>query len=112
MQPKYEQQQVKKDPNDPDADKLNKEIVAIAALIGFMKQPMMLYLSGKLTWMETLEIMVILMAKEYREQKKILIDTLLEKGPEITLMLNNPLLSKALPQKPLEIENREPANAT
>lgn len=96
-------EQKKKNPADPDADQLNQDIVRIAHNTAFVRQPMILFLDGQLTWMECLEAMVLLMAKEYKEQNKILVETLRDIGPERTLMLTGGPLMKALPARPLDL---------
>lgn len=71
--------QTKKNPDDPDFDKLNPQIVELARSNGYIRQPLELFLDGQLTWMEALELMVLVVGKEYRSQSKILIDALQEK---------------------------------
>lgn len=97
-------EQIKKNPNDPDVDQINKEIVTLARSHAFLRGPFIMFLEGQLTWLEALESMVLLMTKEYREQNKILIATLQDIGPQLTLMLDGHSLIKAIPKTPLSLD--------
>ena len=73
--------QVKKTPNEPDFDQLNPDIIRLAQNNTLLKQPIILFLHGDLTWTEALEMMVVLMGKEYKAQRKVLMDSLKEIRP-------------------------------
>lgn len=94
-------EQIKKNPNDPDYDQLNTEIVQLARSNGNIRQPMELYLDGKLTWQEALETMVLLITKEFKAQQRILVVSLQE-HPDLAMLAvgHNSGLMKALPPKP------------
>lgn len=97
--------QHKKNPNDPDFDQLNPEIVELARTNGHIKGAMSLYLDGQVTWLEALETMVLLITKEFRAQQNILVSVLTEAGPSATMMLSgrSGALLKALPPHPLAL---------
>lgn len=102
-------QQIKKRPEDPNFEDLNPEILKLARGHGFIKQPIELFLTGKLTWVECLETIVLLLTKEYRAQSNLLVATLQEHGPAVTMLLagtSGPLI-KALPRHPLHHEKEE-----
>ena len=62
-----EQQQKKKDQNDPDIYTINPELIDFAREIGFLRGPFNLYLHGTITYREALETMVLIMTREYRQ---------------------------------------------
>ncbi len=64
---------------------------------------MSLFLDGKLTWMEALEIMVLTIGKEFKAQQSLLVQTLAQ-NPQAAIMLsgNSGPLLKALPTRPLQ----------
>lgn len=93
--------QVKKDDRDPDFDKINPDIVKIAQTNGFVRQPLELYLTGKLSWMEALEAMVTTVYGQFKDQQNLLTEVLSSR-PATALLLSvdtGPLL-KALPRHP------------
>ena len=95
--------QKKKNPDDPDYDKINPDIVRYARNTAFIRGPFILFLDGQLTWHECLEAMVLLMAKEYKAQNKLLVQALQDIGPQATLMIDSPELMKAIPTTPLQL---------
>jgi hypothetical protein len=98
-------EQIKKNPNDPDVDQINPDIVQFARWHAFLKMPMELYLSGKLTWIECLELAIMLIVKEYRAQNRCLIETLKEK-PDVYMALKELVEPpKRLPK--LKLNDRE-----
>ena len=99
--------QIKKNPNDPDAQDLNPEIIKLGHRLGFVNQPIQLYLHGELTWMETLESIILLLAKEYKAQNTLLVQALSEK-PSMAIMLSGASgsLIKGMPKRPL-IQDRK-----
>jgi hypothetical protein len=94
-------EQTKLNPNDPDFYDLNPELVKLAETNGNIRQSMELYLSGRVTWLQALETMVLLLAKEFRAQQKILIEVQMSQ-PSTTLQL---LHATNDAQKLLEISN-------
>ena len=65
-------QQKKKNPNDPDYGQLNPDIIALAHTNGWVRQSIILYLEGHITWIEALETMVLSVHKEFKLQQKLL----------------------------------------
>lgn len=63
--------QKKKIPTDPDFDRINPTIIAIARRNGFVQQPIQLYLHGDLTWQEALETMVCAIGREFTSQREM-----------------------------------------
>jgi hypothetical protein len=101
--------QIKKNPNDPDFENLNPDIVHLARTNGTIKQCIELYLDGKATWLEATETMVLLLAKEYRAQQTILVQSLRERTDLALLSVgNHPDLRKALPSSPLKPHGTQP----
>lgn len=99
-------EQIKKRLEDPDFSQLNPEIIKLARSYGFIKQPIELFLDGKLTWVECLETIVLLLTKEYRAQSNLLVATLQEAGPAATMLLSGTGLIKAMPKKPLNHDHQ------
>jgi len=100
--------QIKKNPNDPNVEDINPDIVALAKRLQFVKGPFELFLRGELTWLEALETMIMLLGKEYVAQNRILITTLTDLGPTTTMLVGSSgELFKALPPSP--INHDEPA---
>lgn len=64
--------QKKKKKSDPDASDLNPVIVEFAKKNGLLRGSFNLYLTGALTWQETLELMLIALYKEHRANKILL----------------------------------------
>lgn len=100
--------QIKKDDRDPDFDKLNPAIVKMAETNGFVRQPLELFLTGKFTWHEALEMMVVLLYGEFKEHQTLLRE-ILESRPATSILLSvdsGPLL-KALPRHPYPYEEEK-----
>lgn len=98
-------QQLKKDSRDPDYENLNPAIVNIARTNGFVRQPLELYLAGKLTWHEALELMVTSVYGQFKEQQTLLTDVLAEKPAHALLVsAHSGALIKALPRSPFQHE--------
>lgn len=70
--------QLKKDPNDPDFDQINPTIIAIARHNGFTQQPIQLFLQGQLTWLETLELIVCSLGREFTSQRELVCELVTE----------------------------------
>lgn len=66
--------QKKLDPSDPDWEKINPDIVALAQRNGMARSALNLYLEGQLNWMEALETMVTALGKELLVNQKILVE--------------------------------------
>lgn len=64
--------QQKKKKSDPDVYLINPTIVEIAKKNGFVRQSFNLYLAGKLTWEQALEMMLIALYEDYRDNKILL----------------------------------------
>ena len=99
----------KKIPTDPNPEEINPELIQFAREIGFLRGPFNLYLEGMITYREALELMLIVMTKEYRHimsriiKKKIkqredhsaLVENLLPAGRVNPLALPAPGVSEA-----------------
>lgn len=66
--------QTKKDDRDPDWDKINPDIIALAQRNGMARSALNLYFEGSLTWMEALETMVTALGRELLVNQKILVE--------------------------------------
>lgn len=101
--------QRKKLSSDPDFQNINPDIVNASRFNGFLRQPLELYLYGDLTWRETLETMVILLAKEHTSNKRLVVELvkgdlsgILLKAPEVAKLLRKPRKKKKQPRKKRE----------
>lgn len=94
--------QIKKNPDDPDFQDLNPDLIRLAWNNGKLKQLIELYLQGDLTWLQTLETMVMSLIKENRKQSGLL-SSALKEAPTVVLGLpyeEQTKLIKSLPPPP------------
>jgi len=98
-------EQIKKDSNDPDFDKLSPDIIKIARTNGFVRQRLELFLHGELTWTEALETMVISLYGQFKETQSLCSDILSDR-PTTALLLSSSSggLLKSLPSRPFNHE--------
>lgn len=66
--------QKKLDPSDPDWDKINPDIIALAQRNGMARSALNLYLEGELNWTHALETMVTALGRELLVNQKILVE--------------------------------------
>ncbi len=93
--------QKKKKNSDPDAQDLNPAIVEFAQKSGILRSTFNLYLSGHLTWQESLELMLIALYKDHRENK-ILLNKYIQRKTGIPTPPEN--LCLPIPQKQIRLE--------
>lgn len=93
--------QKKKKKSDPDAKDLNTAIVEFAQKSGILRSSFNLFLSGTLTWQETLELMLITLYKDHRENK-ILLNKYIQRKTGIPTPPE--MLSLPIPKKPVQLE--------
>lgn len=102
--PEDDYKQLKKDPNDPDAAQLNRDIIRLSYKYGFIRQFISLYLHGEVTWKETLEHIIVAMMREYEDQGKLLDEIIQE---NFDLSKNLPALLYEQPKMPALPERGE-----
>jgi hypothetical protein len=91
-------QQTKKNQLDPDFDQLNPDIVKLGHTNGWIRQSLILYLTGAVTWTEALELMVTTVHKEFKLQQSLLNTVIEEKEvPHDLLVAYAKRTHKALP---------------
>lgn len=93
--------QKKKKKSDPDAKDLNPEIVEFAQKSGILRSSFNLFLGGVLTWQETLELMLIALYKDHRENK-ILLNKYIQRKSGITTPKE--CLQIPIPKKPQTLQ--------
>lgn len=94
-------QQTKKIPTDPDYDQLNPDIVKLGHTNGWIRQSLILYLTGAITWCEALELMVTTVHKEFKLQQSLL-NTVIQENevPHDLLVAYSRRTHKSLPPPP------------
>lgn len=96
--------QVKLNFNDPDFRDINPEIIKFAETNGAIRQLIELYLSGRTTWMQSLETMVTTIAKEMRKQQRMLVEVQMETSKTTAVLLTDtpsvPLLEQSRSSEP------------